>query len=154
MSPVSCDRDNREVVAAAGLEPCDPKPTPFSVKKLRKLCDPFKSSVWVDEPLTWRGVTAALDEGRLLATSWDTSKEPWTRAQHEERVAYLVLHRDETPIQVDVGVPSLGYEASWPVEDGNHRLAAAIYRGDKTILADASGEVRLIQRLQVQAEPP
>jgi hypothetical protein len=46
------------------------------------------------------------------------------------------------PISIDVGVPSLGCVVAWPIVDGNHRLAAAIFRGDRAITAEISGEMR------------
>ncbi|KSQ21817.1 hypothetical protein APB26_32740 [Pseudomonas aeruginosa] len=46
------------------------------------------------------------------------------------------------PIAIDVGVPVLGYWGpSWMITDGNHRLAAAIYRGDTTISALVDGQM-------------
>lgn len=42
---------------------------------------------------------------------------------------------------MDVGVPSLHCYVDWPVMDGNHRLAAAIYRKDATILACVGGDI-------------
>lgn len=60
---------------------------------------------------------------------------------HAGRIAYFVEHGWKDAIGIDVGVPSLGCHVRWPVQDGNHRLAAAIYRGDKTILADVDGSV-------------
>lgn len=64
---------------------------------------------------------------------------------HAGRIAYLVLNRASDPISIDVGIPSMGYDGpEWGVSDGNHRLAAAIFRGDDTILADIDGEIEWI----------
>lgn len=35
----------------------------------------------------------------------------------------------------------------WPVQDGNHRVAAAIYRGDEEILAVVDGSVAYAMEL-------
>jgi len=35
----------------------------------------------------------------------------------------------------------MGCHVDWLVVDGNHRFAAAIYRGDEWILADVAGEL-------------
>ncbi|AXH60405.1 hypothetical protein PLA107_032955 (plasmid) [Pseudomonas amygdali pv. lachrymans str. M301315] len=47
-------------------------------------------------------------------------------------------NRATDPIGIDVGVPSVTVIA-WPILDGNHRVAAAIFRGDLTINAEISG---------------
>jgi hypothetical protein len=54
----------------------------------------------------------------------------------------VLLHGWTDPIHVDVGVPSLGYSGpEWPVTDWNHRVCAAILRGDPLITVDVSGQV-------------
>ena len=60
---------------------------------------------------------------------------------HAARVAYFVQFGWDDPIQIDVCIPSLGYHTKELVTDGNHRLAAAIYRGDKKIVAEISGDI-------------
>ena len=67
----------------------------------------------------------------------------WGRQQHVQRVAWLVVNGWDDAISVDVGVPSLGYYVEWLVVDGNHRLAAAIYRGDLGILTSPAGDMDL-----------
>ena len=54
-----------------------------------------------------------------------------------ERVAFLVVNRDPWPISIEVTSPC----GAWTIEDGFHRLAAAIYRKDTTILVGLSGYV-------------
>ena len=118
----------------------------FLVEKLRKLCDPttitvcdnFKRPINVDE------VKKAVREGRMLG--YDDAGIG-SRKHHIERVAYLVIHGWDDPIEVDVGVPSLGNYSDWPILDGNHRFLAAIVREDRHIKVDASGEVKLINQL-------
>lgn len=63
-------------------------------------------------------------------------------ADHIGRVRYLARCGWHDPIELDVGVPCLGYPGpSWPVTDGNHRLCAATLRSDEFITADVAGQV-------------
>jgi hypothetical protein len=62
-----------------------------------------------------------------------------THDQEVERIAYLVVNGWDDAIEIDVGVPSLLCHVDWIVLDGNHRLAAAIYRGDTMISASVGG---------------
>lgn len=70
----------------------------------------------------------------------------FTPEDHAARIAYLVVHPSEEPIEVDFGIPALNCYVDWPITDGNHRLAAAIIRGDKSILADVAGDWEEIRR--------
>lgn len=84
--------------------------------------------------VTLDDIAQALQERRLVSV-------PGTE-DHAGRIAYLVENPASDPIAVDVGCPSLGYDGpDWPYIDGNHRLVAAIYRGDALIAADVDGEV-------------
>lgn len=71
----------------------------------------------------------------------------YERKEHVERVAHLVVNPTDDPIELDVGVPVLNYFPKWVVTDGNHRLAAAFYRGDETIKASITGQVDYIEDL-------
>jgi hypothetical protein len=66
---------------------------------------------------------------------------------HAARIAFLVKNEACDPIDVDVGCPSLGFQIGWMVQDGNHRLAAAIYAGRPYILANVSGQMDYAKRL-------
>ena len=72
----------------------------------------------------------------------------WTRWDHIRRAAYLMVHGWPDAIDVDVGVPALGDDTHWPVCEGNHRLLAALARGDKSIRASVSGDEALIEKLR------
>lgn len=65
-----------------------------------------------------------------------------TKQYHIQRIAYFVVHGWNDLIDIDVGVPSLGYVPEWIIQDGNHRCAAAIIRGDQTIKASFSGDIK------------
>jgi hypothetical protein len=68
------------------------------------------------------------------------------RIYHANRIAYLVDFKAEDPISIDVGIPSMGCTVDWEIEDGNHRLAAAIVRGDEFIYASFSGGLKEVRR--------
>ena len=61
------------------------------------------------------------------------------------RIAYLLsagwqqTTEDSEPITVDIGLE--GYTPGYLIMDGNHRVAAAKLRGDRTILVSISGDL-------------
>lgn len=72
------------------------------------------------------------------------------RLRHIARIAYLVTHVDETPIDLEVGCPSLSLMQSeflFEVSDGNHRLAAAVIRNDDEIVVYPGGELDYFESL-------
>lgn len=70
------------------------------------------------------------------------------RYNHAKRVAYLVQNPiTDEPIEIDVGCPAFGHFTRWIVEDGNHRLAAAIYRNDRHIYANIQGQISHAEKL-------
>lgn len=111
----------------------------LSVSKLQEACNPFEA--WCEEPIP------TVDKVRQKVTCLKLRAEPykpgssWSSDQHMERIAYLVVHGWEDPIEVDFGIPTLGYVPGWLVTDGNHRFAAAIVRGDASIKASCGGQV-------------
>lgn len=66
------------------------------------------------------------------------------RRRHIQKVAYFVRHPATDPISLDV-TEGIGHI----VEDGNHRLAGALLRGDKTILAKVAGDPRRAQEMKL-----
>jgi hypothetical protein len=104
---------------------------PLSV--LSQHCNPFKSVVWhhdLTRPVTRRQVAARIAENDLKNSGQD----------HAARIANFVVHSWRDAIHIDVGVPSHGFHPGWFVEDGNHRLAAAIYENHANIWAQISGD--------------
>lgn len=72
------------------------------------------------------------------------------RMQHIARIAWLVKNVDETPIEIEVGCPSLDSRPkfqAFEVSDGNHRLAAAAIRGDDDIIVYPGGELDYFESL-------
>jgi hypothetical protein len=125
----------------------------ISINKLQKQCDPFQEAIWGSKyPISHKEVGEALKNNTVLSTPYSSTLQPpkWSKKKHVERIAFLVLNPDLSPIEIDVGVPILGYHPEWIVVDGNHRLAAAIFRGDETISATCSGDVNLIDQLKHQ----
>ena len=110
-----------------------------SVELLQQYCDPYRSNPLDNSKLTRAEVRKAL-VNRTLESIPGTKK-------HAERIAFFVQRGIKDPIELDVGVPALGYETRWMCTDGNHRLAAAIYTKQKLILADISGQVDYIKTL-------
>lgn len=101
--------------------------------RLARLCNPLETSPWAT-PVSQEDVALALETGRLVSTPL-----PGNEGDHAGRIAYLVVNTASDPIDLDVGVPEMGSEVAWPVVDGNHRLAAAIFRGDVHIDVNWSG---------------
>jgi hypothetical protein len=60
---------------------------------------------------------------------------------HAERISFLVVKGWNDPIAIDVGVPSLGCNIGWMIQDGNHRFAAALYLGLPYISACVDGDI-------------
>ena len=124
----------------------------ISLKKLNKW-SAFKLIIWpgLMVPITKVEVKQAIANKALRVESYiDLSPScPPFREQHIQRIAFLVINKDNKPIEIDVGVPSLGCRPRHIICDGNHRLAAAFYRRDKYIEANVSGSVDLIKEMFV-----
>jgi len=120
-------------------------PVEIPVKTLARYCNPFRNSPWGGSKITKQIVQSAISCGELAETSFDPQcrqGNQFDAKYHAQRVAYFAVHGWSDPISIDVGVPSLGCHVSWLVDDGNHRLAAALFLKKKTIAASVSGEVR------------
>lgn len=114
--------------------------TPAAVPALASLANPFDSVIWsgLDNPITAEEVGAALVVGKLKHPDDGPCD---TRSDHVQRVAWFMVHGWRDPLEVDIGIPSLGYVPEWPVQDGNHRLAAAILLKNQTIDIRFSGSL-------------
>ena len=114
---------------------------PVPVRRLLLMANPVECPPWnCKTMLVKNDVLSAIAANAL----WDApippdgTEDPYVHAQ---RIAWLVTHGWDDPIDVDVGIPGLGYCPEWPIIDGNHRLYAAVIRGDKKILASVSGDL-------------
>lgn len=108
------------------------------VARLARQCNPFAVEVW-GKRVTRAAVRQALKERRLVTT-------PGTD-DHAGRIAFLVENPANDAIEVDVGIPALGYQPPWMVTDGNHRLAAAIFAGRAFIPADIGGQIDYAEQI-------
>lgn len=102
-----------------------------SVSALSDLWSPFVTGLWC-EPMTKEAVKWCLDRGWLLSPD-DGADTPFTTQYylaHAARIAWFVTHGFDGGVTIEVSMTRVRWH---PVRDGNHRLAAAIYRGDTTI---------------------
>lgn len=107
-------------------------PVTINLKQLTRHCNPFLNSPW-SVIVTKADVKQALVERRLVALP--------NTDDHAGRIAYLVENEAKDAIEIDVGVPAHGCYVNWFIQDGNHRLAAAIIASRKTIQASVSGQM-------------
>lgn len=73
------------------------------------------------------------------------------RQRHICKIAWFVQNGFNDPISLEVGCEGLGVLPGHLVEDGNHRLAAAIMRKDETIPARIGGGLTDAKRLGLWA---
>lgn len=109
------------------------------VAKIAEVYNPITQKVW-GVNITEKDIPKILElaeSGDVLGTHKYNKKR---KGDHMKRIAYFVKHGIVDPIDIDVGCPSFRASTVY-VGDGNHRLAAAIIRGDKRIPVDYSGEV-------------
>lgn len=110
---------------------------------LLKHCPIFKETPWNCGHLSKKMVLDAVAEGRLNAQPYSLAKNPdgWSAKDHAERIAFFVTNPIEFVVDIDVGVPFLGCNVSWFIQDGNHQFAAAVLRGEDTVQAKVSGDI-------------
>jgi hypothetical protein len=110
--------------------------------------NPFNNIVWhfdIDEPITIEEVEEAVEHEVTHPTpikhrEFLEDPSPRGREDHIARIAWFVMHGWDDAIELDVGVPALGCHVGWIIQDGNHRLAAAIVRREDTITATICGD--------------
>jgi hypothetical protein len=117
--------------------------------------NPFSNIVWWAScvtPITHQEIKEAIDNFRFEESPREDSIcDPLPREFHIKRIAYLVVYGWDDPIEIDVGVPELCCNIDWIIIDGNHRLAAAFYREEKSIASNCSGSLSHIkERLNLQ----
>jgi hypothetical protein len=126
------------------------------VDRLRALCNPFTATdLWNSGGDLTSDMVACAIRRNLLNRNCNDDGRLCHPDHHAQRVAYFVVQGWDTAIDVDVGVPELCCHVDWLVQDGNHRLAAAIYRGDQFIKAGVSGSSDyMLELLGVKYEEP
>ena len=110
-------------------------PVDIPLDKITEKWDPFKDCPWCCIPFTKEMVRKA----RVRRTP--VANDTWHWEPHAGRIKYLAKHGWSDPIEIDVGIPPLHCYVDWPIQDGNHRLAAAMLRGDKTISVSVTGSL-------------
>jgi hypothetical protein len=115
-------------------EPIEEKaPSPYEcmapVRSLRKVWNPFERSPWPESPsLTPEDIRVALASVSYSEDRYDDvlhdvrGSGQDSKDYHAQRVAYLVEHPSNEPIKV-----IRNHLGSYEIDDGWHRLAAAIY---------------------------
>lgn len=121
------------------------RPWTVPVAALREIADPTATWPWVAIP---GGVT---DFATIMALKplprplTEDENHGFDSTPHLRRIAHLVAVGWDDPIDLDVGL--MGNHDWWPVVDGNHRLFAAIVRGDEFIQVEVSGDQDLAVEL-------
>ena len=119
-------------------------PVLIPVAKLKKQCNPFKDLVWGCDLIYRNDIKIAIKEKNFVSTHNFNDNE-WD--ENIGRVAWFVVNGWNDAIEIDVGIPSMQCHVNWMVTDGNHRLAAAIYRKDRHILASVGGSLEYAMEL-------
>lgn len=120
------------------------------VERLMAICNPILTPPWPNsESLAIANIE---NELRLKKFNFDVHDpesplQKWGLKEHSQRIAYFAAMGWNTPIVLDVGIPSMGLYVNWPIIDGNHRFAAAIIRQDTTIQSNISGCISHINEL-------
>lgn len=111
----------------------------IQLQRVLRLCDPRSRWPWRSKAPSARLTEALLADASEIAKP--IPSDAGARA-HLGRVRHLARVGWADPIELDVGVPALGYAGpAWPVTDGNHRLWAACLRGDEFIEVNVSGQI-------------
>lgn len=117
------------------------------------MTDPYAHVVWpgLTSPVIMLEVYDALD-------NWQPPKARCgqTRKAHIQQIAgFVLIDWDDLdrPIELDVGVPELRYSRTYFVDDGNHRLASALFRlrmlgEDRQLYCEVSGSVKYAHQLE------
>lgn len=117
----------------------------ISVSTLVGHCNPFPDTPW-GYKIDPQEILLAIEQEQFLSEPWERSRNP-SKMLHIQRIAYLVKYGWEDAIEIDVGVPCLGYYETWFVIDGNHRYCAAIIRQQELILASVAGQISYAEEL-------
>jgi hypothetical protein len=102
----------------------------LKVKEISKYCNPFIEKVWdFGKPVSKKRVSFCLKNNILIGFDDKTCRNQYN---HSGRIAYLIKNKATDPIALDI------FDGEVVVNDGNHRLAAAIYNNE-TYLAVSLG---------------
>lgn len=110
------------------------------IDRVLDIIDPQKDPPWHDgADVTKEGVLSALADERFERRPYSSDllsacRQDWTSRRHEERIAFLVANPPSDPIAVEIDqYGGIG------VDDGMHRIYAAVVRGDASISIEIGG---------------
>lgn len=118
---------------------------------LARITNPYVDYPWAETgDISRPQIAKCLAENKLAEQSYHPARGKNWKVDgifHAERIAYLVKFKDDTPLQLDLPIPVLDYYPETILVDGNHRLAAAIYRKDLWVPIEFGGQDSEFERL-------
>lgn len=93
--------------------------------KVSSLPNPLLTPPWSNiSKISINEISQYIDNNILLSPDNIIRNKLCSREEHISRIAYLIINPDYKSITI------FKRKTVWPIKDGNHRLAAAIYRKD------------------------
>lgn len=120
-------------------------PLIIPIEHVTAFADPLTNPPWGDFAAITISEVRSEAETPTVCDHVEHPSELWDgcRACDIRRIAHFVVHglpdTGLDPILVDVGVGT--YYPSWPLLDGNHRIAAAVVRGEKAVTVEVAGDL-------------
>lgn len=122
------------------------------VNELSDRVDVFSCWMYLDRPICHSEVLDCINEGQEELVDTESlelggvKNSSLLREGHIRKIAYFVKNGFNDPISIDLGFPEMNaVNTGHIIDDGNHRLAAAIIRGDKEIKAQIHGSADYIK---------
>lgn len=124
------------------FEPCDGNDLVghVPIDRLLEITNPVSDPPWHDgSDVAIAGVMEAIREQRYEKRPYSSDllsicRREWNSRRHEERIAWLVLHPPSEPIEVEID-----QHAGVGIDDGMHRLYAAVVRNEGTLAIRIGG---------------
>lgn len=111
------------------------------------LYHPDYGFTWNDTPISWKD--CSVEQVGDFSQPFGDQNDPRSRIDnkpdswHIGRIQYLAKNPPNDPISLDNSCSGMYIEPRCIITDGNHRVLAAILRGDKTIQANYCGRMDL-----------
>jgi len=116
--------------------------------RLQAIADPFVMHPWGSPGITPADVRRAYERGHFQPNEPEKQASLGRRgADHVARIAHLMRQGWTDPLQLDVGIPELGDRPDQVVQDGFHRLAAAIVLDKPWVYVDIAGSATQARHL-------
>lgn len=112
------------------------------IDRLLEITDPISEPPWHDGPdVSREGVLSAISDGRFEQRPYSCDllsvcRREWNSRRHEERIAWLVLNPPADPIEIEID-----QYCGVGIDDGMHRLFAAVVREDRAAFIQLGGYV-------------